>query len=142
MYTYSLTSKLFTGEILFKYDLSTDLVYFENKAQMSDEQKKYLLEHMPLTLTHLKKMALKDTITINEIPEDLTFERFYNKYNYKVGSKKRAESIWKGLSNTDKYLCLQAIDRYNSFLNKKKNMERAYPETFLNQRRWENNFNV
>lgn len=143
MNTYSLTSTNFIGEVLFKYNLNGDLIYYENNTQMTDEQLEYLLIHLPLTYDMLRLLTQKSkTIKMQEIPEDLSFERFHAKYNYKMGSKKRAESLWKGLSNTDRYLCLQSIDRYNNYLNKKKTIEKAYPETFLHQRRWENNFNI
>lgn len=141
MNTYSLTSTKFTGEVMFKYNLNEDLIYFEYKAQMTQEQMDYLLTHLPLTLNNMKLMVKNSkNMIMTEIPEDLSFDRFWIKYNYKHGSKTRAEKLWNGMKDTDKYSCFMSIDRYNAWLNRKKNMEKVYPETYLNQRRYESDF--
>jgi hypothetical protein len=70
------------------------------------------------------------------IPPDLSFTRFWNRYNYKDGpSKSKAEAAWNKLNDTDKAQALLYIPRYENHL-KLNQVARAYPETYLNQRRW------
>lgn len=79
-------------------------------------------------------------IIVEQIPEDLTFNTFWEAYNYKVGKKERAIKLWLALSEADRTKALRSIPKYNWWLTKKQNMERLYPETYLNQRRFDNEF--
>jgi hypothetical protein len=76
------------------------------------------------------------------IEPDVTFASFYNAYGYKVGNKKRAEAEWNKLSPEDKVRCLQGVRRYNVWIAQRRSQEKLYPETFLSQSRWENEFKI
>ena len=86
-------------------------------------------------IEHLRQQGTK----VQKAPEDLSFDRFWSKYNYKVGKIQRAKKLWENLPEVDKIDALNKIDRYNAWLSQR-TIEKAYPETYLSQRRWENDF--
>lgn len=75
---------------------------------------------------------------ITPIKEDLSFDRFWIEYDNKVGNKKRAEKLWTELSEQNKLLALKYIKRYDSLLKIQNGIAKLYPETYLNQKRWNN----
>ncbi len=77
---------------------------------------------------------------VSRIELDLSFDSFWNTYAYKVGNKLRTEKLWDKLSDIEKARVLKSIKVYDQFLEFKKNQEKAYPETYLSQRRFENNY--
>ena len=70
---------------------------------------------------------------------DVSFEAFWNAYAYKVGNKSRVQKKWNLLPEKERILAIGAIARYKRFAESKR-IERVYPETYLDQRRWENEF--
>lgn len=68
---------------------------------------------------------------------DLSFPVFWNHYNYKVGNKKRVEKRWNELDDQEKILALGYVRRYRRWCLRKR-IDFCYPETYINQRRWEN----
>lgn len=70
---------------------------------------------------------------------DYCFERFWNLYGYKVGNKARVQKKWDRLPEGEKILALAAIPKYRRFCESK-HIELAYPETYIDQRRWENEY--
>ncbi len=81
-------------------------------------------------------------IKVTEMPPDLSFVRFWEVYGYKVGKKEKVIQLWQALSDEDRAKCLLKIPIYKQWLAQKPNMERLYPQTFLSQRRWENDFRL
>jgi len=76
------------------------------------------------------------------IVADISFDVFWNAYGYKVGNKKRAEKEWNRLTSEDRILCLRGIRRYNMWIAQRRNQDKLYPETFLSQSRWENEYSL
>ena len=70
---------------------------------------------------------------------DYGFERFWGLYDYKVGNKARVAKKWNALPEGERILALAAIPRYRRFAEQKK-IDRVYPETYIDQRRWENEY--
>lgn len=70
---------------------------------------------------------------------DYSFERFWNLYGYKVGNKDRVKKKWDRLPEGEKILALGSIPRYRRF-TESKHIEMTYPETYIDQRRWENEY--
>jgi len=68
---------------------------------------------------------------------DLSFENFWKTYNYKLGHKKKAAKTWDRMDEEDKILAMSHIRKYDHFIQANK-IKKLYPETYLNQRRWEN----
>lgn len=75
----------------------------------------------------------------NVTDEVLDFVRFWNLYGYKVGDKARCAKKWERLPMEDRMLALAGIARQRRH-SESKGTEMPYPETYLNQRRWENEF--
>lgn len=78
------------------------------------------------------------TAYIEEIAEDLSFERFWEEYNHKVGKKDRVRKKWEAMPDEEKAKALKYIKKYNFFLAERPHMERKYPETYLNCQEWNN----
>lgn len=98
-----------------------------------------LLEELPTMIDDLKRLKGLGC-KLQHIKEiDLSFEAFWSYYSYKVGNKKRTEKLWKELTVQDQHAVLGSVRKYKIFI-RSKGQEQCYPETYLNQRRWENEF--
>ncbi len=136
-----LTSTLFSGEVIFEFNDKEWLIAFINKADMTEAQYEFLASHMPLKLYKLEHLAGRSTtMTLKPVDPDLSFDAFWERYDYKVGNKKRSEKLWNELSEADKSAVFENIPRYNYYLSCKRTIERLYPETYLSQRRFETDF--
>ena len=71
--------------------------------------------------------------------QDLSFERFWSVYGYKVGNKATVKKKWEAMKEEDRLLAMQglAIQRRHSESHK---TDMPYPQTYIDQRRWENVF--
>ena len=90
----------------------------------------------------IQKSARTMQVEVTPIAEDLSFERFWQEYKYKVGSKDRARRLWEALEDTEKSDALHAIKPYRYWLSHQNNTNTCLPQTYLKQRRWENEFKV
>ena len=84
---------------------------------------------------HAEKCEVKD-VTVS----DLSFACFWNTYAYKVGNKATVEKKWNALKPEDRLLALQGIVRQRRH-SEPKHTDMPYPQTYIDQRRWENEFN-
>jgi len=80
----------------------------------------------------------KDVFKVEEVTPDLSFKKFWDTYAHKQGKKARAERLWKQLSLSERAKAMAYIKKYDNFLFMNKGIAKAYPETYLNQKRWEN----
>jgi hypothetical protein len=87
----------------------------------------------------LHKLESEKTVKIQEIPKDISFEGFWNAYTYKVGSKVNAEKHWNKLSEIDKIQAITKIKEYDRYIGRT-GVAKIYPERYISQRRWENEF--
>lgn len=132
------TSKAFDGEIEFRYD-DFGLCFYENRAAMSSLQLIHLFKNFPVGVNQLEGLLKSSkTLTLTRLSIVMEFTIFWEAYAYKVGKKARAEKIWKALNDSDRVLAIEAIKPYDRWLSSKHNLEKVYPETYLSQRRWEN----
>jgi hypothetical protein len=76
---------------------------------------------------------------IEETP-NIPFSTFWDAYGLKIGRKERCEKLWKLMTDVEKNLAFNGIKKYNDWLTRNANIQKLYPETFLNQRRWENEY--
>ncbi|MCK0203515.1 hypothetical protein MWN41_10875, partial [Ornithobacterium rhinotracheale] len=108
------------------------------EAQMTDEQHHLLLQRG--TPIHLHKMlelrSRLDFGKIEEMPADLSFEKFWKTYGNFAGKKKRCEQLWNALNDTERTQCLNYISIYKS-AKSRDGTALAYPETYINNRVWE-----
>lgn len=136
----SLTSDRFSGEIIFRFNEADELNAFEILATLTPVQRTWLYQNLPVAYPELVSMtkAKDSTMRIAEIEPDLSFERFWKEYNYKVG-KKEAESAWKRLTKGDKVKAIQMISKYKKWVAAK-GIEVAYPATYINKERYHDEF--
>ena len=75
-----------------------------------------------------------------ELPFDTSFDAFWTQYANKVGKKERTTQLWKLLSDEDKSRALAGIKRYKNWLLQNPSVQMLYPETYISQKRWENEY--
>lgn len=134
MREFILTSPLMDGSLIFGYDDDERLVKFENKAQLTQPQRDVIYDpaKFPFRFEQLPPLRGKQG-KIEEI-EDITWERFWKEYNYKVG-KIRAELEWKKLKKEEQAKAIAMIRRYKYFCETH-NHEVLYPERYLKYKRF------
>ena len=71
---------------------------------------------------------------------DLSFEKFWGAYGNKVGNVARVRKKWDSLPELDRIMALGFISRMRNYYDSK-GIVFPFPETYLNQRRWENVIN-
>jgi hypothetical protein len=144
MKTFLLVSKQIDGEgVFFGYNEDGLLVRFEIKGKATPVQIKYLQQWMPRTIADFE--TFKHIVENNgskskmiEVQTDLSFERFWEEYNYKVGKKPRAKNLWEAMDDADRARALAYIKRYNQYLSQHPGQDRQHPTTFLSYRQWDN----
>lgn len=87
-----------------------------------------------------KPLTDERCVVKNTTETDLSFVRFWGAYGYKVGNKATVERKWNALSGEDRLLALQGIERQRRHSESHKT-DMPYPQTYIDQRRWENVFN-
>lgn len=138
MRRYAVTSPNFEGEMIFGYDSEGVLKYYENNAELQTEHLIWLSRNFPFSDVDLPKIV--KTGKIKEIT-DLSFERIWKDYAFKVGNKARAEKLWYKLSESERIAVFESLSKYKYYLRTHQGLMQAYLETYLSQRRWENEFN-
>lgn len=136
---YILTSDHFTGEVTFEYNLKGFLkaVKVGEVKGMSKSIFDWLWANLPTStqmMEEYKKTA--GNFKISEVPVDLSFERFWNEYNNKVGKKKMTENAWNKLSQKDKIAALLYIEKLRR-TKRQDGTQMPYPSTYINQKYWE-----
>jgi hypothetical protein len=109
----------------------------------SSEHWGWFTQHVLFNFQRLYEPFLNDLKTVFKIellPSDLSFEAFWEAYGNKVGKKKRSEELWKLLSEADKQAALMGVKKYKNWKAQNPSVQMLYPETFLSQRRFENEF--
>ena len=115
---------------------------FSIEGFLSKTEIEFLMIEFPWTEDGLKRFESITKGKVTRIAPDLCFTAFWNAYAYKIGNKVRTEKLWNALNDVDKAAAMKSIPIYDSFLTVKKNQDKVYPETYLHQRRFENNFKI
>jgi len=136
---YLMKSQSFEGTVIFGFDAEGMLKYYENESEMNQQQSAWLLRNFPFSLGHLKEVQGKIKGKLEEIPADLSFNAFWEKYKKKV-NKKRCEPLWAKISDSERMLCLMSIKSYENYL-KRTGRAKLDPENFLKRNSWETNWN-
>jgi hypothetical protein len=141
--TYTVKGRNFPSVWLFKYDLNGFLKeWIIEEEELTIKQIQWLFH--PARFPYLEKDMISHFMTINNLEvvkgePDLTFDTFYKAYDVKLG-KLEAQRAWKKTSKADKIKALQKIKAYNGYLKRSKK-EKVYPATYLNKRRFDDEFN-
>lgn len=138
---YLLTSNKLKGKILLEFTGEGILCHMEVDPQdASVEMMKWFLGRLPLHEAAMDPKIYNHLLKIEPVPEDLSFESFWDAYGYKVGKKYRVKKLWESLDNTDRAAALAGIRKYDRYLNLHKGIAKAYAETYLRHRYWENDY--
>lgn len=70
---------------------------------------------------------------------DTSFEHFWEVYGHKVGNKTLVKKKWEKMVWEDQIMAIGSIPKIRMYYEKK-GYDLPYPETYINQRRWENEF--
>lgn len=135
MNTYIIHGQSFKGNVILEYDHNDIIKRIEFECEMSSEQHVKFIKNIPLKEATFLDVATRSGVVFSVKPPDLSFEKFWNAYAYKVGDKNRSEKLWNKFSDAEKITALKVIPIYNLFL-RTKNLDKAYPETWLNQKRF------
>jgi hypothetical protein len=129
---YSVTSTSFEGELTFCYNGEGVLTAFYNNAELAVEHLQFFNKNFPVVQTLLIDMAGKSkTLTIRQTTTELTFDEFYEAYNFKAG-RKEAEKAWSKLTPAEQIKAFETIPSYTYFLKLRPNQNKLYPATYLN----------
>jgi hypothetical protein len=107
-------------------------------GKMEQQQIVYLLQNIPVDLPRVTVYSKTKNVKVTDVPADISFNAFWSKYNYKVGKKARAETMWNALTNESKVKALNNIAKYTQWLAQHPTIEKQYPTTYLSNEQWEN----
>jgi hypothetical protein len=136
---FRLTSKKMSGSMLFEYDSNGVLMAFENGAELTADQMKWIAPHFPITKAYLDAMTKASDFKAAAVPPKLDFDILWDAYGYKIGKKDVAKRLWSMLTDVEKAAVLASISKYNYYLSQR-TTAKAYLETYLRNRRWENEY--
>jgi len=131
------TSANLDGSFHFAFTDAGFLAEFDLAAELSDQHHAFLLKRLPMTVEELPAFTqgLQGKLREVHVADSLTFSHFWDTYAYKVGNKARAERLWNKMSKTQRVKALDWISAYDSERTKT-SAAKLYPETYLNQQRW------
>lgn len=132
-----LTSTKFRGSVLYKYGLNGFLTELKVQAEFTKEQHEWTVKTIPYHISLIDKLKkMSETIKIDEVPVDLSFDHFWKTYGNYSGKKKICRGLWEALNEAERSKCLNYIPIYKS-AKARDGTNLAYPETYINNRVWE-----
>ena len=139
MKKYSITSGLFAGEVVLTFSEAGCLVDMDfADSRMSEQQQTWLLRNIPVSEESMKFVVnAAQSLRLQEIPDTVTFEAFWNAYDDKVCSnKRRCLAKWEKMTATEQVRAYRYIGTY--FRNLPAGTRKKYAETYLNAELWNN----
>lgn len=136
-----ITGPKIEGTIVIELDAEGTLRKLSNDADLNDRQKEWLSNNFPMTLEKINEMVAAGYIKAKVIECQISFESFWEKYNYKLG-KKEAKRFWDKLTEGDQIVAFMNIDPYDFYLIKNPQIQKLYPASYLNphNRKFENDY--
>ncbi len=139
---FTYTSTHIEGEVIVAFDDVTGwLVACDlSQATLTQDQHYSLLRNFPLTLQDAKALVEKDKENrqLTEIVQNVSFEMFWNRYDYKTLShKKKSQKIWEKMSEAERQKAYDFIHKYNRMIIIQ-GTGKKYAETYLNAELWNN----
>lgn len=138
MKKFLVTHKQTHKTMLFTFDLKGFLIAFKTDLVMSDAIVNYFNTAFPFKLSQLEHYRKNKVFKVDEVLQDISFKAFWLAFNNKVGNKTRAEKLWNALKDTEKAKALNYIPTYNNYLILNQGIQKLYPETYLSQKRFNN----
>lgn len=127
------------GEVELGYAISGRLLLWHIRAELSTKAYNKLLENIPTDEKYID-YYIKKGFAVKHLPPDLSFDAFWNAYEYKVGNRTKCKQLWNKLTDGERIAVLESIPKYNRWLKLKVTVDRIYPERYLSQKRYENEF--
>lgn len=143
--SYIITSQRFAGEIELVYDQSNNICGFELRTELTPEQLRNFFRHFPITVADVDIYKKSNTTSVYEVPEDLSFDRFWENWPGKQANKERAKTIWDKMSKKDKVRCMWSLKAYKRYIDRNAHWYNPqYPDSYLSPRKpgWLNDFNI
>jgi hypothetical protein len=139
MKKYAVTTTKFQGTITYGFADNGWLASVEIDGVHEPHAHKQVCTMLPFNDTMLLRWPKDNpSMTITEVVDDISFETFWKRYNYKVG-KKEAEAAWNKLSNDKKTKALNRLPAYEKYLADK-GIAKAYAQKYLNKERFEDEY--
>ncbi len=130
---------LVAGRCVLSYDARGILLTVVVEMELTRAQSSWFWGvFLPIDESEIKFIKNKQVVIL-PILAKLSFADFWNTYAYKVGNKGKAEKLWHGLSDADRTKCFNSIARYKQHLANN-NIDTLYPERYLSQRRFDNEY--
>ena len=124
--------------LLFTYNLNGFLVAFKTDLNINDATVNYFNTTFPFKIAQLDHFKTSEMFRVEEIQQELSFKVFWDTYAYKNGNKNRAEKLWNALPEIEKSKAMNYIRKYHNFLLLNPSKDTLYPETYLFQKRYDN----
>lgn len=133
-----------TDEVSISYASNGKLIQLDatNASTISTEQLQFLKTKVPPLLTDpynqlLELMELcKGKLNITQSEFDVSFDTFWNAYDYKR-HKKDAQRLFEKLSYIDKLKCITSCTAYFAYRKRKGWLEQQLPDTYISKREFE-----
>src|SRR5690554_2413035 len=101
MKKYSFTHEKHKGSISFWYNEKDILVHYNNDTDMTDTALVWFLNNIPRDLTELESLKKTTKGTLIEVPQEISFDAFWDTYSKKI-NRKRCETIWAKMTEAQK----------------------------------------
>lgn len=137
MKKYLVTHKKSNITFLFVFDKNDVIIEYKSDFVSNAKTAEFLKAHFPFISKELDYFKNSAHFNLELLEQDLSFKAFWDAYANKVGNKTKANKLWDTLTPTDKAKALSYIKRYDNLLLQG-NIQKLYPETYLNQRRFDN----
>jgi predicted HNH restriction endonuclease len=139
MKQYLLTSSAFGGFVLIEYSDIGLLNHFDaSQADLTEKQQLWLLKELPKEEVNIKRiLGDSKTAKLEEVKEEITFEKFWNRYDEKIrSSKKKAQARWNRMGKIEQFKAFKFIQKYEQSIPS--GVMKKYAETYLNCEQWNN----
>lgn len=138
---------------LFTYHLQNDIEMISNHSVNANYEK--IIEKSVKASESAKKRwendanAMRTQCGGNAIKErkgkkikhiNVDFSKFWNLYDKKVGDKSKCEKKWVALTDTDRQKIIDTLPLFKSSIRDKQ--YQPHPETYLNQKRWNDEISI
>ncbi len=130
MKKYVLTSQSFEGQVMFWFNEEGLMIFYHNESEMNKAQQEWLLANLPLTVDMIALVTAKIKGSLEQLPEDISFDTFWDLYAKKL-NRIRAEKLYNKLNEGDKLKAINSIKHYDNYLQRNSWRSKADPDTYL-----------
>lgn len=129
----------FSAKVVVEYNSNGWLIDMQfEPGSFTEVETKFLFDHYPVYFGWIERYRKFQNVRVTQLFENLDFPTFWDSYAHKVGNKKRAERLWETLKPPERAKAMSFIVQYNQQLLLQKGVAKLYPETYLQQQRWNN----